>query len=61
MQELLVEPRPAVGVTADAWNEEAASDVDPLVLPWDRAKSGIAYSLVGAEIKRRDLPAKRKR
>jgi hypothetical protein len=60
--ELWVEPKPAIGFTAETWNEVPASDVDGIVLPWDKAKGGVAYSLAGAEIKRRDLPVgKRKR
>ena len=54
--ELRVEPKPAVGFTAETWNEEAASDADPIVVPWDPAKGGIAYTLRGAELARRDLP-----
>jgi hypothetical protein len=59
--ELVVEPKPAVGFTAETWNEEPAGDADSILLPWDTAKSGIAYSVTGAEIARRDLPAKKKR
>lgn len=59
--ELLVEPKPAVGFTAQTWNEEPAGDADSILLPWDTAKSGIAYSVTGAEIARRDLPAKKRR
>jgi hypothetical protein len=59
--ELWVEPKPAVGWTADSWNEMPADDADPILLPWDTAKGGIAYSLKGAEVTRRDLPAPKKR
>jgi hypothetical protein len=59
--ELWVEPKPAVGVTADTWNEVPAADADPIVLPWDTAHGGVAYTLSGAEIARRDLPAPRKK
>lgn len=59
--ELVVEPKPAVGFTAETWNEEPAGDSDSILLPWDTTKSGIAYSVTGAEIARRDLPAKKKR
>ena len=59
--ELWVEPRPAVGWTAETWNEMPADDADPILLPWDTAKGGIAYSLKGAEITRRDLPAPKKK
>lgn len=58
--ELRVEPRPAVGFTAETWNEEPASDADAMVLPWDPAKGGVAYTLRGAELARRDLPAPKK-
>jgi hypothetical protein len=55
--ELWVEPRPAIGWTAATWREEPADDADPIVLPWDATRSGIAYRLVGAELQRQDLPA----
>lgn len=55
--ELWVEPKPAVGWTAQTWNEMAADDADAIVLPWDAAKGGVAYALEGAEVRRRDLPA----
>ncbi len=58
--ELLVEPKPAVGWTAETWNEEPASDADAIVLPWDPIKGGVAYTLHGAELQRRDLPAVKK-
>lgn len=54
--ELWVEPRPAVGLTAETWAEIPATDVDPIVLPWDPARGGVAYALTGAEVKRRELP-----
>jgi hypothetical protein len=54
--ELVVTPRPAVGFTAETWNEVPAGDSDSILLPWDTTKSGIAYTLKGAEIERRDLP-----
>ncbi|MBL0220578.1 MAG: hypothetical protein IPQ07_42760 [Myxococcales bacterium] len=59
--ELRVEPRPAVGWTAETWNEEPATDADPIVLPWDPAKGGIAYTMKGKELERRELPAPKKR
>ena len=59
--ELVVEPKAAVGFTAESWNEEPAGDADPILLPWDSAKGGIAYTLAGASIERRDLPAAKKR
>lgn len=58
--ELRVEPKPAIGFTAETWNEEPAADVDSIVLPWDPARGGIAYTLRGAELARRDLPAPKK-
>ncbi len=54
-KELVVTPKPAVGFTQETWNEEPATDADPILLPWDKAKKGVAYSVTGAEIKRRDL------
>jgi hypothetical protein len=60
--ELWIEPRPAVGWTAQTWNEVPAGDSDPIVLPWDSSRAGISYALTGAELTRRDLPVpKRKR
>jgi hypothetical protein len=59
--ELVVTPKPAVGFTPDTWNEEPATDADPILLPWDATKSGIAYSLKGASLDRRDLPPAKKR
>ncbi len=58
--ELRVVPKPAVGFTAETWNEEPAADADAIALPWDTAKGGVAYSLRGAELARRDLPAPKK-
>jgi hypothetical protein len=54
--ELLVEPKPAIGFTPETWNEAPADDADPILLPWDTTKGGIAYTLRGAELERRDLP-----
>lgn len=54
--ELWVEPRPAVGWTAETWNEAPAEDADPIVLPWDTTRSGTVYTLTGAELARRALP-----
>lgn len=59
--ELLVEPRPAIGWSADSWNEQPADDADPIALPWDPTKRGTAYALSGAELSRRDLPAPKHR
>jgi hypothetical protein len=58
--ELRVAPKPAVGFTAETWNEEPAADADAIVLPWDTAKGGVAYTLRGAELARRDLPVPKK-
>jgi len=54
-KELVVEPKPAVGATAETWNEEPASDADPILLPWDKARKSVAYGVKGAEIVRRDV------
>ncbi len=59
--ELIVEPKPAVGFTAETWNEEPASDADAIVLPWDPAKGGVAYFLRGKQLDHRDLPAPKKK
>jgi len=59
--ELWVEPRPAVGWTADTWNEAPAEDADPILLPWETTKGGVGYALKGAEVTRRDLPAPKKK
>jgi hypothetical protein len=58
--ELWVEPKPAVGFTAQTWNEEPATDVDSIVLPWDTTKAGVGYVLTGAEVRRHDVPKKRR-
>lgn len=59
--ELVVEAKPAVGWTADTWNEMPAEDADAIVLPWDVTKAGVAYTLKGAEVARRDLPVPKKK
>lgn len=59
--ELVVEPKPAVGFTAETFNEVPAGDADSIVLPWDATKAGIAYSLKGVEIERRHLPVPKKK
>ena len=59
--ELVVTPKPAIGWTADTWNEQPADDADPIALPWDPAKGGTAYTLHGAEVERRELPAPKHR
>jgi hypothetical protein len=56
--ELWVEPRPAIGWTAETCGEacaEAADGADPIVPPWDPSRGGIAYRFTGAAIYRRDL------
>ena len=58
--ELWLEPKPAVGWTAATWNEEPAPDLDSILLPWDTKRGGVAYTLTGAEVARRDLPKKKK-
>jgi hypothetical protein len=58
--ELWLEPRPAVGWTAATWNEEPAPDLDPILLPWDSERGGIAYTMTGVELARRDLPKKKR-
>jgi hypothetical protein len=59
--ELVVEAKPAVGFTADNWNEVPAGDSDAILVPWDDKKSGIAYTLKGKEVERRDLPKRKKK
>ena len=59
--ELVVEPKPAIGFTPETFNEIPAGDSDSILLPWDAERAGIAYTLKGAEIERRDLPKKKKR
>jgi hypothetical protein len=59
--ELVVEPKPAIGFTAQTFNEIPAGDSDPIILPWDPERAGVAYTMKGAEIERRDLPKKKKR
>jgi hypothetical protein len=54
--ELHVEPKPAIGFTAETWNEIPAPDSDPILVPWDTTKSGVVYELTGAELANRDLP-----
>jgi hypothetical protein len=58
--ELWLEPKPAVGWTAATWNEEPAPDLDPILLPWDAKRGGIAYTMTGVELARRDLPKKKR-
>jgi hypothetical protein len=54
--ELVVEAQPAVGFSAATWNEVPAADVDPIALPWDKDRAGVAYSFDKGELLRRDLP-----
>jgi hypothetical protein len=56
-QELVVTPKPAVGWTADTWREAPADDADSILLPWDTMRGGIAYTITGKELARRDVPA----
>lgn len=58
--ELVIEPKPAIGFTAETWAEEPSGDADSILLPWDPQKAGIAYSVKGAEIERRELPLSKK-
>ena len=55
--ELVVRPKPAVGWSADTWHEAPADDADSIVLPWDAERAGIAYTITGKELTRRDLAA----
>jgi hypothetical protein len=59
--ELIVEPKPAIGFSADNYNEVPAEDADGILVPWDDTKTGIAYSVVGKAIERRDLPPAKKK
>jgi hypothetical protein len=59
--ELVVEPKPAIGFTAETFNEVPAGDSDSIIVPWDPERAGVAYTVKGAEIERRDLPKKKKR
>jgi hypothetical protein len=56
--ELVVTPKPAVGWTAETWNEAPADDADSILLPWDTARGGTAYTITGKELARRDLPSR---
>ncbi len=61
--ELWVEAKPAIGFTADSFNEEPARDVDGIAVPWNPKKGGVAYAMPGVavELTRRDLPAPKRR
>lgn len=59
--ELVVEPKPAIGFSPETFDEIPAGDADSIILPWDPERAGVAYSLSGAEIVRRDLPKKAKK
>jgi hypothetical protein len=37
-----------------------APDLDPILLPWDSKRGGIAYAMTGVELARRDLPKKKR-
>lgn len=55
---LVVRAQPAVGFTAETWNEEPAQDADSILLPWQTASA--IYTLKGAELERREVPAKKR-
>ncbi|CAN5733828.1 hypothetical protein BH11MYX1_BH11MYX1_56370 [soil metagenome] len=57
--ELLVTPKPAVGWTAETWNEQATDDADAIVVPWDLERGGTGYTLHGHQVDRRTLAAKK--
>ena len=57
--ELIVEPKPAIGFTAQSYNEVPAGDADPILVPWDDTKAGTIYTLAGKDIERRDVPGKK--
>jgi hypothetical protein len=59
--ELWVTPKPAIGWTEQTWNEQPASDADPIALPWDAKSGGTAYWLTGKELAHRELPVTKKR
>jgi hypothetical protein len=59
--ELYVTPKPAVGWTAETWNEAPAEDADSILLPWETKSAGMAYHLEGHELPHRDLPAPKKK
>lgn len=52
-KELVVAAKPAVGWTKETWNEEPATDADPIPLPWEKRK--LAYKLTGNELSKREL------
>ena len=58
--ELVVKPKPSIGFSPDTWNDAPSDDADSIVLPWDPTRGGVAYTLRGAEIERRDLPKKKR-
>jgi hypothetical protein len=59
--ELWLEPKPAIGFTAETFPGNEEPDVDSIVLPWDK-RGGVAYFLEGKQlaITRRDLPKTRR-
>ncbi len=59
--ELLVTPKPAIGFTAETWNEQTADDADSIVVPWDPKIGGMGYTLHGHQVDRRTIAAKKPR
>ena len=58
--ELWLEPKPAIGFTAETFPGNEEPDVDSIVLPWDK-RGGVAYFLEGKQlVTRRDLPKVRR-
>ncbi|MCX5744758.1 MAG: hypothetical protein NT062_19900 [Proteobacteria bacterium] len=60
LAELVVVAKPAVGFTAADYNEEPASDADPILLPWDATSGGTGYTLARGALARRSLPVKKR-
>lgn len=58
--ELLVTPKPALGWTAESWNEQTADDADSIVLPWDSKIGGTGYTLHGHQVDRRVILARQR-
>jgi len=54
---LVVKADAPVGFTPETWNEEPAQDADSILLPWQT--SSAIYTLKGAELERREVPAKK--
>ena len=55
---LVVKAEAPVGFTPETWNEEPAQDADSILLPWQTASA--IYTLKGAELDRREVPAKKR-